>query len=93
NWWTMFSISGGTPITSTSLQSERALAAPKGRRRGIDKSYKSLFLNAYIRIDNPNFVSGGAEARWIYSNPSNQIVINNINGVLRIGAAKAFNTV
>lgn len=93
NWWTMFSGPGGTAILSTDIQSVRALGAPRGRRRGINKSYKSLFLNAYIRVDNPNFVSGGAEARWIYSNPSNQIVINNINGILRIGAAKAFNTI
>lgn len=93
NWWDWFTGPSGSAIASTDSQPARALAAPRGRRRSTNKSLKSVFLRAYIRVDNPAFVEGSNLPRWIYSDPSNEIVINNINGILRVNAVKAYSNV
>lgn len=89
NWWDWFSGSGGSKINPTDSQAVRRNGKPRGRRRG-GYSSKSLFLRAYLRADNPNYTVGGSEPRWIYSGPSNEIVISNVRGTLRISHVKIF---
>ena len=91
NWWQWFTGPGGSIINATDDISIRTTAGPHGRRRSLSRSFKGIFLRAYIRSDNPNYKKGeNNQPRWYYSNPSNEIIINNINGRLRVTGHKAY---
>ena len=89
NWWDYFSLERGKGVSATDDINTRATAKPKGRKRGNIYSGKSIFLRVYLRAENPDFTEENGQPRWIYSGPSNEIVISNVDGILRIGSTKA----
>ena len=85
NFWDYFSLTNGDPVNATDDILIRQLAKPKGRRRSQIRSGFKLYLRAYIRVDNPNALPDDPHP-YIYSSPSNEIVVINFQGVIRIRA-------
>jgi hypothetical protein len=90
NWWSYFSGVNGIDVSPTSAINDRRSARPRGRRRGISYSGSHVFLRVYLRAENPDYTTDNQQPRWLYSGPSNEIIISNVEGVLRISHVKVF---